>query len=374
MFGISLLVWLAVVVAVTALVLVGVIPALTGAYTIVAWAALGVAASGVALVQRWRGSKGKVAPVLSLALSLAVAVVAAFSVIVVISTAEPAHEDAARELAKKGLAVRTITGNDATRPALLAWPLEHDRQTPLPVVVNLHGYGSNYMAQDSYFGMSDLVNDHGFALIIPNGEKDDSGRRFWNANDFCCGVKSDKADDVAYLASLVDDASAWITADGVYAVGLSNGASMAYRLACESLPGLVAVVAMAGSSFTDPERCASASPVSLLHIHGTEDEVIKLEGGVISDHSVGQGRYAAIGELVARWGKRAGCDVASPKSLPSLDLDSGAAGQETTVVRYPCPAGLVVEYWEMESSPHVPKLTPDFGVRVLSWAFSNTTN
>ena len=107
------------------------------------------------------------------------------------------------------------------------------------------------MFQDSYFGLSPLVNSHNFALILPNGTRDEEGKRFWNATDLCCGATDSKPDDVAYLTGLVEEAAGRANIDRTFAAGLSNGAFMSYRLACESLPGLTAIVAVGGSSFSD---------------------------------------------------------------------------------------------------------------------------
>ena len=177
---------------------------------------------------------------------------------------------------------------------------------------------------------------------------------------------------MAYLTGLVEEAAERVDIDRTFVAGLSNGAFMSYRLACESLPGLTAIVALAGSSFTDPERCASARPVSVLHIHGTGDDVIKIEGG--SNPDLGEGSHPNARELVRRWAERAGCDIAATENLPDLDVDTRADGDETTVTRYRsgCRDNLVVEFWEMESSPHVPRLAPDFGQRILAWMFDSS--
>ncbi len=222
--------------------------------------------------------------------------------------------------------------------------------------------------------MSSLVNTQNFALLLPNGVKDDNGHRYWNATDFCCGIASSKPDDVAYLAGLVEEATETVMVGPIFVVGMSNGALMSYRLACESLPGLTAIVAVAGSFYPDPNRCASARPVSVLHIHGTDDDIIKVEGG--SDPSIGPGSYPPIRETVQRWAGRAGCNLSGGETLPRLDIDRSVDGAETnvTLFRSGCRDSLVVEYWELESSPHVRRLASDFGERILGWLLDRSSN
>ena len=53
---------------------------------------------------------------------------------------------------------------------------------------------------------------------------------------------------------------------------------MAYHMACKGLPGLRAVASLAGTSYVEESSCDGAPPVSVLHIHGTEDSVIRFDG------------------------------------------------------------------------------------------------
>ena len=353
-----------------ALVVIDPMPLFIGAIVVVVCIIAGLFLSALGLFRHKRRGLGIRMPVSALAANvIALGAVVVVTVVLVGEYQEPTYEEAAQELAEEGLTVHTIGGD---RPALLVLPSGYDPQTPLPLVLSLHGYTSHYMFQNSYFGLSALVNSHNFALILPNGTKDDQGDRFWNATDFCCGVIDSKPDDVAYLTGLVEEAAGRVNIDRVFATGLSNGAFMSYRLACESLPGLTAVVALAGTSFTDPARCASARPISILHVHGTDDDVVKIEGGTNPD--IGEGSYPGASELVRRWAQRAGCDLSGAENLPNLDIDARADGDETTVTRYSsgCRDNLVVEYWEMESSPHVPRLAPDFGRRILAWLFDSS--
>ncbi len=260
------------------------------------------------------------------------------------------------------------------RPALLALLSGYNRgpldlRPPLPLVLNLHGYTSHYMSQDSYFGMSEFVNSYNFALILPNGTRDEKGSRFWNATDFCCGVSDSKPDDATYLIGLVEEAAEHINIDRVYVAGMSNGGFMSYRLACEGMPGLAGIVALAGSSHSDATRCDSARPISVLHIHGDDDDTVRIEGGW--NPEIGEGSYPAASEVTQRWARRAGCDLSAAETLPNLDIDAGVGGKETSVTRYRsgCRDNVVVEFWEMKGSSHVPRLSGEFGQSILDWMF-----
>ncbi len=260
-------------------------------------------------------------------------------------------------------AIRMIGGE---RPATMIRPQDYVAGTPVPIVIALHGFTSNAGVTDNYFGLSRRVETDGIAVILPNGTRNPDGVSFWNATDFCCDGYRTGVDDVGYLNSLVEEAGQHIVPDGVYLVGLSNGAFMSYRMACESMPGLRAIAAVAGTSFDDPEVCEGARPLSVLHIHGTSDNVIRFGGG----SGTGGTRYPGARETVRRWAARAGCDLDASEALPRLDLDLLLEGDETTRRLYStgCADGLKVELWTVQAGPHVPAFDPDsIGRRIIEW-------
>ena len=356
--------------------LIGLNPLLEGA--VVVSVALGLVLSVLALVRR-RG-RTAVMPLTALTVNVVALGVVLIIALFILGQGEPTFDEAMLQLVEEsGVSVQRIPGADivqmrAHRPALIVLPSEYysvplDERSSIPLVFSLHGYSSHYMDQDSYFGLSRLVNSYNFALVLADGTQDDLGNRFWNATNFCCGIADTKPDDVVYLTGLVEEAAEHVNIDSVFVTGMSNGGFMAYRLACEGINGLAGVVVVAGSSFSDETRCDSASPVSVLHVHGTADEVISFEGG--SNPDIGWGNHPAARDVVHRWARRAGCDLPEAETLPKLDVDRAVDGGETSVTRYQsgCQDGLVVEFWEMDSSSHVPRLADDFGELILGWMF-----
>ncbi len=57
----------------------------------------------------------------------------------------------------------------------------------------------------------------------------------------------------------------------VYATGLSNGAAMSHRIACEMPEEIAAIVAVGGANQHAAGGGACGAPVPVLQIHGTED-------------------------------------------------------------------------------------------------------
>lgn len=204
----------------------------------------------------------------------------------------------------------------ATQPAgRMLIPLTHDRldrpyliqapppgADPVPLVLELHGRGIGAARFDQLTGFGELAAEAGFALAMPAaiGEIWNDGRD--------AGREGMRPDDVGYLAAVIDDAASRLSIDArrVYAVGMSNGAAMAGRLACELADRIAAIAQVAGTlGEGNAAGCRPSRPVPILSIHGTADRVAPYAGG---------NRRGAISRLMIR-----------PTVGPSIGVDEWAA-------------------------------------------------
>ena len=252
----------------------------------------------------------------------------------------------------------------AVRPYGLKVPEGYDGSSPLPLVVLLHGYGSDGSAQNAYFRLSAQAERATFLLAYPDGTRDLVGRRFWNATDACCDFYGSSVDDVAYLDAVLDEIAREYRVDSarVYLVGHSNGAFMAHRYACDRPGRVAAIVALAGMQWKDAQNCAALSPVSVLHVHGRNDTAIHYQGG-----SLPRGTYPGAVETVATWAGKNRCGGDLVATARRMDLDSTTAGEETTVHRYDGCRGLDVELWTIEHGRHIPAFNESWAPRI--WEF-----
>ena len=245
-----------------------------------------------------------------------------------------------------------------------------------PLVVSLHGYGGNSADHAAYLPLHERVNTHGFALLLPNGTLDGEGNRFWNPTDRCCDGGKTGADDVAYLTGLVAQAGTVKDFGPIFFFGYSNGGFMSYHMACKGLPGLRAVASLAGTSYVEDSSCDGAPPVSVLHIHGTADTVVLLEGDASELDPDGDGEsafYAGAQDMVMRWSQRAGCDW--PEHLQpyaNLDLDQNVSGSETQAIRLEsdCAEGVNIGFWMGAGSSHSPNYGDAFVDALVGWLLS----
>jgi len=106
----------------------------------------------------------------------------------------------------------------------------------------------------------------------------------------------------------------------VFAAGLSNGAGMVYRLACQR-PDLVAAIA----------------PVSIIAMHGTADPIVPFGDWFRND--------------LATWTRRDGCPAAAISSqLADVDPTDGTRTRVETFG--PCAAGTAVAAYTIEGGGH----------------------
>jgi polyhydroxybutyrate depolymerase len=206
-----------------------------------------------------------------------------------------------------------------------------------PLVVMLHGgYGSASQAEASY-GWDEQADRAKFIVAYPDGMY-----RSWNAGT-CCGPPAALGiDDVGFVSQVVRALSAEGVADPdrVYVTGMSNGAMLAYRLAC-STDLFAAVAPVAGTILVD---CGDATPTSVLHIHGAADKNVPYAGGPGSAvTATGEARVdgPSVPDDNATWRAIDRCDT--PAVSTSGDVSRSAAS---------CPEGRSVELITIAGAGH----------------------
>ncbi|OGT74331.1 MAG: hypothetical protein A3H44_00425 [Gammaproteobacteria bacterium RIFCSPLOWO2_02_FULL_57_10] len=268
-------------------------------------------------------------------------------------------------------AVWAQTTIDAGRGAVpLTIPANYASNTPVPLVVLLHGYGSSGAGQDEYMKFSTLADRYGFILVTPDGTQEAEGRnsRFWNASKACCNFFAADLDDSAYVLSIINTVKSQYSIDErrVYLIGHSNGGFMSYRAAHDHSDVIAGIASLAGAEATDVQP-APDNPVHILQIHGTADGTIAYGGSDIRGNI-----YPGAVETVQRWAGYNGCSLEGTIT-GTLDLEADLAGLETTVTRYDdnCRIGGSTELWTIADGPHIPALSDSFNAKVVEWLLAH---
>lgn len=245
------------------------------------------------------------------------------------------------------------------RPAAVHVPASYTAREAWPLVILLHGFRASGFVQDSYLGFSNLVDDRGFILIIPDGTENPEGQRFWNATEACCDFYGEAPDDAGYLLHLIDQAQERynVNAGQVFLAGHSNGGFMAHRMACDHADRITGIMSLAGSTFINEDRCNNSEPVAMLQVHGTADSTIPYEGN---------NWYPGAEETTSRWRTKNACGAA--EELESIAIENALAGNETRVLSgQSCAQNLSAELWTIDGGSHIPAFNRDFAGLVIDF-------
>ncbi|MEE8337063.1 MAG: PHB depolymerase family esterase [Dehalococcoidia bacterium] len=247
--------------------------------------------------------------------------------------------------AEPGTSERQLSHGGLDRSYLLHIPPSYDGRTPTPLVLIFHGGGGNARNVLRQTHFDQVADRNGFIAVFPNG----TGRLArllltFNAGN-CCGVAVERGvDDVGFARALIDELTSTLAVDPrrVYVTGLSNGAMLSYRLACEAADLIAAVAPVAGA--LNAPNCSPAVPISLIAFHGTADQAVLYEGGSAPVQPDRRDRVDAsvadsVGFFVAFNG--CGAEPASTRS-GSIVRDSWAG----------CAGGAAVELYTVEGGGH----------------------
>jgi len=185
--------------------------------------------------------------------------------------------------------------------------------------------------------MSVLADRENFIAVYPQG----TGRLVtWNAGNCCGYAQSNHVDDIGFLRALIAKSETEYKIDRkrIYITGISNGAMMSYRAACEMADVVAAVAPVEGAQNLD---CKPSAPVSVIVFHGTADRLVPYNGGS-TPYQIGPNRTdSSVAETVAFWVKENGCAPAAKHEDTTevrIDTYSGCK-YGTGVALYTIPGG-----------------------------------
>src|SRR5690606_22833256 len=104
------------------------------------------------------------------------------------------------------------------------------------------------------YGLISKSDESGFAVVFPNGFSRFPGGKLatWNAGKCCGGGRDENSDDVGYIRRILKDLPRHFTVDPsrIFAIGMSNGGMMSYRLACEMSGVFKGIASVTGTDNT----------------------------------------------------------------------------------------------------------------------------
>lgn len=216
---------------------------------------------------------------------------------------------------------RTITVDELKRTHWIHVPTKYDAKQPTPVVLALHGAMMDAKMMESFTGLSGAADKHGFIVVYPNGTGPGGILQTWNAGLFPGELNKQKADDVKYLAKVLDDVESVCNVDRkrVYVTGLSNGGMMSYRLASELADRIAAIAPVAGTMAV--EKYQPSRPISVVHFHGTKDTFVPYNGPANKKDTPVFLRFRSVDDTIKTCLKANGCDEAAKETEIDMTAD-----------------------------------------------------
>lgn len=205
-------------------------------------------------------------------------------------------------------------------------PSSYNSSVKLPLVIALHGRGGNgeSMILHTRGGFNWLADRDGIIAVYPDGID-----RGWNdgrmRDEDTDRPHRENIDDVGFISCLIDTMIKDYNIDPakVYVAGISNGAILAYRLACELSDKITAIAPVDGSiAARYVGICSPRKPVSVLAINNLNDPLVPFEGGEIVSRlpKARLGVVIPVEESIALWVKHNGCSPV-PRVIEEPDRD-----------------------------------------------------
>ena len=239
-----------------------------------------------------------------------------------------------------GQFTRTLSHNGVTRTYILYVPDSYDETSPVPLMLNFHGFGQRADRYLRFADMRSLADSGSFILVYPQGTLLD-GDPHWNAGLESDTNKSD-ADDFGFVEALIDEVSSNYRIDPgrVYSCGYSNGAFFTYALACYHSDRIAAIGSVAGTMMDETyNNCSPSHPTAMINIHGTSDAVVPYAGAV---------GLKSIDDVLAYW-----TDFNNTAATPTASRITDGA---TTIERHSWSEGdkgTSVEHFKVINGGHV---------------------
>ncbi|MEZ5971008.1 MAG: PHB depolymerase family esterase [Hyphomonadaceae bacterium] len=202
-------------------------------------------------------------------------------------------------------------------------PASHQRGTPAPLIVALHGRFSSPQAFHALSGLAAVAEEHGAVLIYP-----ETIGGFWNDGGHdILHRRGEAVDDAGFIDQAIDAAidDYGIDPNRIYVVGYDGGANMAFSLVCSSrrhFAGVAGVSALLWDYQT--AHCPNAPPTPLLMINGRRDEGLPVDGGDAPQNI--NARRLSTSETIAFWRNLDGCSAPSDTGNDDSQLFASCNG------------------------------------------------
>lgn len=162
----------------------------------------------------------------------------------------------------------SIVSQSVWRTFKVHLPSNYDAKKQYPLVINLHGLNSNATQQELLSQFNNVANTHQFIVVYPNAK---GGSWVINTNS-----------DVDFISQLIDTVRKNYSCNTcLFAMGMSQGGFLTYKLAC-SLPQKLKAIGVVSGNISQnlQNNCTISGGLPILHFHGTSDPLVGFNGTI----------------------------------------------------------------------------------------------
>ena len=220
---------------------------------------------------------------------------------------------------------RSIELDDQTREYLVHVPASVDLAQAAPLLIAFHGIPGNAPFMRYMSELDAVAASEGLVVAYPEASRAGD----WNTScRDCSGAGVLEYDDVELTERIIEKMALDMQIDlgRVYVTGYSQGALMAFRIACELAHRVAAVATVAATILEwQATRCAPARAMPIAMIHGTDDQEFPTGG-----RAEGLVRSLPIDETISHWVGINACDpTPATESLPDVEADGTTVDRQT---------------------------------------------
>jgi len=181
-----------------------------------------------------------------------------------------------------------------------------------PLVIAMHGGGSIAQGVETHYFWDQAADRGGFVAVFPQAVN-----KIWSNRD------GGPVDDVKFLTLLVQQMEGDEAVDPrrIFFTGMSSGALMSYKMACDAKFPIAAIAPVAG---TLNSTCPNPQKTSLLAVNGDADRMIPYYGGKNStpaNPAMNNARWQSlppVPDVLAKWRALDGCGEPTTTKTPQL--------------------------------------------------------
>lgn len=200
----------------------------------------------------------------------------------------------------------------------------------LPLVMVYHGGGGTAKQIKNHVKFDKLADKENFIAVYPNAVN-----KNWNDGRNDEKLK-EKYDDVKFINTLLDTLikNYKIDTSRIFATGISNGGFFSIYLAYKLSQRILAIAPVTANIPADiATGFKTEYPVSLLLVNGTDDPLVKYDGGAVGygEDGFGRGESISTDRTIDIWVKNNGCSTAPViEDIPNKNLRDKCKAEKFT--------------------------------------------